>query len=151
MKVIKFLLIVIVLAVAGAFAYGLTPAHTLHVERSATISAPACAIYAQLDNYRNFAKWSPWEHKDPNMQKTVEGPFRGAGAKQSWSGNKEVGRGSQEILETKNCALVKSKLVFGDFPDHRYVSAFELTPGGDATTVRWTLDGEYGGNLLNQV
>lgn len=151
MKVLKWLVIIVVALVAAVFAVGLTLPNTLHVERSGTIGAPAAAIYTQLDNFRNFNKWSPWAQYDPNAQYTIEGPARGLGARQSWSGNKEVGTGSQEIIEAKPYSLVKTRLVFGGFESNQYTASFELSPEGEGTKVRWVLDGEFGGNILNKV
>jgi effector-binding domain-containing protein len=151
MKVLKVLVVLVLLLVAGVFAYGLTLPNTSHVERSATIEAPACTIYAQLDNYRNFNLWSPWLQYDPNAKTMVEGPMRGTGAKQSWSGNDKVGTGSQEIIAAKDCSEVKSTLVFGGFEANHYVATFTLTPQGQGTQVGWVLDGEFGGNIASQV
>ncbi len=151
MRVLKWLAIAVVVIVAAAFAYGLTLPNTSHVVRSTTIDAPACTVYAQLDNFQNFNKWSPWEQYDPDMRHTSDGPARGVGARQTWSGNDQVGSGTQEIVEAKACTLVKTRLVFADFADNRYLATFELVPEGEATTVDWSFDGEFGGSLLNQV
>ncbi len=151
MKVLKILVVIVVLLIAGVFAYGLTLPNTSHMVRSATIDAPACTVYAQLDNYRNFNLWSPWLQYDPNAQYVIEGPARGVGAKQSWSGNDKVGRGSQEIITDDRCKELKSKLVFGGFEDNHYVATFTLTPQGQGTQVDWALDGEFGGSIFSQV
>jgi len=151
MKVLKVLVIAVLLLVAGVFAYGLTLPNTSHMQRSATIDAPACTIYAQLDNYKNFNLWSPWLQYDPNAQYTIEGAARGVGAKESWSGNDKVGTGSQEIIATDACRQIKSKLVFGGFEQNQQTATFTLTPQGTSTQVDWAFDGEFGGNVFAQV
>src|ERR1041385_4967226 len=123
MKILKVLVAAVVLLLAAAFAYGLTLPNTSHLVRSTTIAAPACTVYAQLDNYRNFNKWSPWEQYDPNMRQTVEGPAHGVGARQSWV-SKAVGDGSQEIVEATDCQRVKSRLVFAGFDANQYLATF---------------------------
>jgi effector-binding domain-containing protein len=150
MKVLKWLVVTVVVLVGAAFAYGLTLPNTTHLARSATIAAPACTVYAQLDNYRNFNKWSPWLQYDPDMQPVIEGPAYGVGARQSWT-SVEVGNGAQEIIEAKPCSTLKSKLVFADFADNRYLATFQLTPQGEATQIEWVFDGEFGGSVVNQV
>ena len=151
MKLLKILVIAVLIIAGAAFAYGLTLPNTMHVERSAVIKAPAAVIYAQLENYKNFNKWSPWAEYDPNAKYTIEGPAHGVGAKQSWSGNEKVGTGSQEITEVAPYSLVVTRLVFGGFESNHYTASFQLTPDGDGTKVGWILDGEFGGNLLNKV
>ena len=151
MKVLKILVILIVVLIAGVFGYGLTLPNTSHVQRSATIEAPACTVFAQLDNYRNFNLWSPWLQQDPNARYTIEGPARGVGAKESWSGNENVGTGSQEIVAVDGCKQLQSKLVFGGFEDNHYLATFKLTPQGSGTQVDWVFDGDFGGNVFSQV
>lgn len=151
MKVLKYLVAIVLLLIAGVFAYGLTLPNTMHLQRSATIDAPACTVMAQLDNYAGFNKWSPWAQYDPDARYTVAGPARGVGARQSWSGNDKVGTGTQEIVEVVPCTLVRSKLAFGGFADNRYVATFKLSPQGAGTSVDWILDGEFGGSIVDQV
>lgn len=151
MKVLKTLVILVLLLVAGVFAYGLTLPNTSHSQRSTNIAAPACTVYAQLDNYKNFNLWSPWLQYDPNAQYKIEGAARGVGAKESWSGNDKVGTGSQEIVAADRCKQIKSKLVFGGFEQNQQFATFTLTPSGEGTQVDWAFDGEFGGNVFSQV
>jgi effector-binding domain-containing protein len=152
MRVLKIFLVVVLLLVGGVFAYGLTLPNASHVQRSTTIDAPACTIYAQLDNFRNFNSWSPWLQRDPNAKITIEGPPRGVGAKQSWaSTDPQIGSGSQEIVADKGCSELKSRIVFAGFDDNHYIATFTLSPRSQGTDVAWALDGEFGGNIVNQV
>ena len=38
------------------------------VERSATLRAPAPAAFAQVNDFRNWQAWSPWEKVDPALR-----------------------------------------------------------------------------------
>jgi effector-binding domain-containing protein/ribosome-associated toxin RatA of RatAB toxin-antitoxin module len=151
MKLLKGLVVFVLLVAAAAFGYGMTLPNTMHFERSTLIAAPPCTVYAQIDNFRNFNKWSPWQQYDPQMQNTIEGPPIGVGARQTWSGNAQVGTGTQEIVEVQRCRMLKSRLAFGGFEDNRYLASFALAPAGEATEVTWSLDGEFGGGLHEQV
>ncbi len=75
--------------------------NSAHVERSMTIVRPSSEVFAILNSFRRFNEWSPWFDIDPQAKYTTSGPGSGVGAKSSWAGNKDVGNGSQEIIESK--------------------------------------------------
>src|SRR4029453_18971318 len=72
---------------------------TLHVQRSAVIPAAPERIFALLDDFREWERWSPWEELDPNMAHTYSGAERGVGAVHAWTGNKKAGEGRMEIVD----------------------------------------------------
>jgi hypothetical protein len=127
--------IVVILAVAA------TRPAVIRVSRSATMRAPAERIFPLLDDFRAWAKWSPWEKMDPNMQRTHGGAASGVGATYAWSGNKKVGQGSMEILESAPPLRLKLKLDFlKPFEGHN-ITEFSLAPTGSDTTVTWEMHG----------
>ena len=113
-----------------------------HLERSVVINAEPAAIYQQVNNYKNFNSWSPWAALDPNTKYVYEGPDAGSGAKMSWvSENKNVGTGSQWIIESEENKRVKGGMNFGDFEgNYTYEVALEPTEGG--TKVTWHYDSD---------
>ena len=50
------------------------------VTRSATISAPAAVVFAQVNDLHKWEAWSPWEKMDPALKRTYEGQSAGTGA-----------------------------------------------------------------------
>src|SRR5579859_6466263 len=99
-----------------------------HVERSTVIQAPPAQVFGLLDGFRQFDKWSPWAEKDPQAKVTQSGALFGVGAKYEWSGNKDVGSGSQEIMLSQPYTHVQTKLIFGGF-DQPSTADFVLAPG----------------------
>src|SRR4051812_25279961 len=95
----KKLLLVLVLAIGGFLAYAATRPDTYRVTRSMTIEAPAPVIFSQVDDFKSWAAWSPWDKLDPNMKKTFEGPAEGVGASYSWQGNDKVGKGRMTVTD----------------------------------------------------
>ena len=71
------------------------------VVRSAIISAPPPAVFAQVNDFHNWEAWSPWAKIDPAMRQTYEGAPAGAGVIYTWAGNKEVGEGRMTITESR--------------------------------------------------
>src|ERR1700677_78012 len=87
---IGLIALLVVLAVIGL----ILPRH-VPVTRSVTINRPASLVYATVNSFVLFPKWSPWQDLDPNMSQSTEGPRDGVGAKLIWKGNDKVGSGTQ--------------------------------------------------------
>jgi hypothetical protein len=56
------------------------------IERSARIEASPSDVFAEINDFRNWKEWSPWEKLDPNMVTTYDGPDSGVGAKRRGPG-----------------------------------------------------------------
>src|SRR3984893_8613851 len=70
------------------------------IVRSATRSAPASDVFAQVNDFHNWDAWSPWAKLDPTMKQTYEGAPAGTGAIYAWIGNKKVGEGRMTLTES---------------------------------------------------
>ncbi len=114
---------------------------TFRVERAITIKAPAEKVFAFINDFNQWRVWSPWEKKDPAMQRTIGRVSSGNGATYAWDGNKAVGQGSMEITESLTPSKIALKLEFiKPFTASNTVD-FTLTPNGDTTDVRWSMQG----------
>lgn len=113
----------------------------VHVERSVTIERPAGVVFAILNGYQDFNKWSPWTGRDPQAMFVTSGPESGVGARLSWSGDPQlVGSGWQEIVASKPYERIDIRLDF----DAQGVAdtGFLLAPAGDETRVTWFFDSD---------
>jgi len=138
---LKKIAIAIVVVIAAILIYAATRPDTFRVERTATMKAPPDRIYAVLSDFQKWGAWSPWEKKDPAMKRTFGATTSGVGAKYAWEGNKDVGRGSMEIVEATPPSRLKLKLDFIEpFEAHNTVD-YTLTPSGGSTTVNWAISG----------
>jgi effector-binding domain-containing protein len=141
-KILTGLIVLVVLiAVVGL----LLPRHVV-VKRSVTINRPPSLIYATVNSFALFPKWSPWQDLDPGMSQTTEGPREGVGAKLVWKGNDKVGSGTQVITATTADRSVASDLDFGDMGTAK--SLVTLAPDGSMTRATWTVDVDMGGNPI---
>lgn len=149
MGFLKKLLIVVVLIVILFFVIGLFLPSTAHVERSTQIQAPKSLIFAAVNGYRNFNQWSPWSDRDPNAEYAFEGADLGVGAKMSWtSDQRDVGSGSQEIVESVPNERIKVRL---DFGSQGTADAFFKLEGVDgAVTTTWGFDTDFGFNIISR-
>ena len=111
------------------------------VERSITIKAPPEKIFGLINDFHNFSQWSPWEHLDPEMQRSITGPAAGKGAVYEWSGNSKAGAGRMEILESTPSSRILIKLDFLKPIASSSTSEYTITPQGDSTKVTWAMFG----------
>lgn len=112
------------------------------VKRSIVVNAPIDRVFDQVNDLRNWEKWSPWKRMDPSMEMTFSNPPVGQNAFYKWvSTDKRLGKGT--------CTL--SKVV----PNEEIVTALEADWGkaaatfnfahkGDGIEVTWKMDNHVG-------
>lgn len=138
---LKIIAIIIVVPLAALLVFAATKPDTFRVERATTIKAPPEKIFPLINDLHSWGAWSPYEKKDPAMKRTLSGAESGKGAVYEWEGNKEVGKGRMEIMDTSPPSKVTIKLDFvKPFEAHNIVD-FTLEPKGDSTDVTWALHG----------
>ena len=114
------------------------------VERSATIAAPAQALFDQVNDHHNFNKWNPFLKLDPSVKNTFSGPDSGVGAVCAWDGNSEIGAGSSTITESKPGELVRERMDWIRPMAGVATVEFTFKPEGDKTVVTWAMYGKNG-------
>jgi hypothetical protein len=112
------------------------------IVRSASISAPAPAVFAQVNDFHNWEAWSPWAKLDPAAKVIFEGPPAGKGAIFRWAGNKDVGEGSMTITDSRPSDLVRIKLEFLKPFEATNTAEFTFKPEGNRTAVTWSMEGK---------
>jgi len=125
---------VLPIALILLLAYAATRPNTFRVHRSMRIAAPPQVIVSHIDDFREWAAWSPYEKLDPSMQRTFSGPTKGVGAVYEWNGNNKAGAGRMEIIEDRP-ERVAFKLEFTRPMRANNVSAFDLAQDGGQTNV----------------
>jgi hypothetical protein len=140
-EVAAIIAVVIALAIAVVLISALTKPDIFRVQRVATIKAPAESIFALISDFHRWGSWSPWENRDPALKRTFSGAESGKGAVYAWDGNKNVGSGRMQILDTSANSKITIKLdFFKPFEAHN-TAEFTMLPQGDATTVTWVMYG----------
>jgi hypothetical protein len=112
------------------------------VTRSAVVSAPAPAVFAQVNDFRKWEAWSPWAKLDPAARSSFDGPQAGKGAIFRWAGNSKVGEGSMTLTESRPSDLVRIRLDFVKPMAGTSFTEFTFKPQGNQTAVTWTMSGE---------
>jgi uncharacterized protein YndB with AHSA1/START domain len=111
------------------------------IERSATISAPAADVFAQVNDFHKWHAWSPWAKIDPAMKQTYDGTPAGTGAIYTWVGNKKVGEGTMTLTDSRPNDVISIKLEFRKPFKATNTAEFTFKPEGNQTVVTWSMSG----------
>jgi uncharacterized protein YndB with AHSA1/START domain len=140
-EIIAIIAVVLAIAIAIILILAVTKPNTFSVQRATTVRAPPERIFPLINDFHQWVNWSPYEHKDPAMKRSYSGAESGKGAVYGWEGNKNVGSGRMEILDTSVPAKIVIKLdFFTPFEGHN-TAEFTMLPQGDATNVTWLMHG----------
>ena len=141
LETIAIILAVFIVIVVALLGYAATKPDTIHYARSTRINAPPEKIAPLIDDFRKWPVWSPWEKRDPELKRTFSGNSSGAGSVYAWDGNRNVGSGRMEILES-TLRNIRIKLDFLTPFKASNTADFTFTPQGSATDVDWVMTGE---------
>jgi hypothetical protein len=137
----KRFLIGLVLIVGGFLFFASTRPDTYRVERSIKIDAPATVVFSQLEDFKAWGAWSPWDKLDPQMKKSYAGPPKGMGAIYSWEGNKKVGKGKMTITDATAPTALTIRLEFIEPFAAVANTLFKVDPQDKASQVTWAMEG----------
>lgn len=151
MKFLKGLLLTVVGIVILALVIALFVNKDYAVERSVTINKPESEVFDYIKHIKNQDQYSVWNQRDPQMKKTYTGTDGTVGFISAWEGNKDVGKGEQEITNITEGDRVDMKLRFKE-PFEAEDDAYMATQGMGAnqTNVKWGFKGKmaYPMNLM---
>lgn len=115
---------------------------TYTVQRSTTIDAAPERVYAQIVDFHNWTKWSPWEDIDPDLKRVYSGAGSGVGAVYDWSGNRKAGQGRMTITEATEPSSVRIDLAFEKPWKARNDTVFNVQSEGAGSRVTWSMTGK---------
>ena len=141
LEIIAVVAVLLGLAIVVVLILAATKPNTFSVRRATTVNAPAEKIFPAIDDFHQWGSWSPYEHKDPAMKRSYSGADRGKGAVYAWDGNKNVGSGRMEILDSSAPSKIVIKLdFFTPFEAHN-TAEFTMLPQGGGTNLVWLMHG----------
>lgn len=140
-KALKIVGIVFVVFLVVMTVFIATRPDTFRVERSAQVNAPADVVHGLINDFHQWALWSPWEKVDPNLKRNYSGAPAGPGAIYDWT-SESMGTGRMTILDSKPADSVVIKLEFLKPFEATNTATFKLTPADGGTRVQWIMDGK---------
>lgn len=145
------LLAVFVVLIVTLVAVGFVLPSSYHIERSIEIDAQAMDIHPQVNDLKNWPKWTAWskEH-DPDKYGDLEYTYSdqtiGKGAFQTWN-DSHAGEGRLEIVDDDDQNGIRFTLEFDGTPSR---GSIRYTKEGEQTRVTWRLRGTTGNNPINR-
>lgn len=112
MKFLKILGIIILSLVLAILLAGIILPKEARIERSITVNDSVHFVYDYMRNMKNMQAWSPWSGIDPDMEISYTGTDGEIGSQYLWKGDKNVGKGYQEITKLAPGERIDIKLVF---------------------------------------
>jgi hypothetical protein len=140
LETVAIILAILIAIVVVLLGYAATKPNTIRYARGTRIDAPPDRVTALINDFRKWIAWSPWEKRDPELKRTFSGNAAGVGAVYAWEGNKNVGSGRMEIVESTP-TKIRIKLDFIKPFAANNIAEFTFTPQGSATDVHWTMTG----------
>ena len=122
------------------------------IEREVTINKPKEQVFDYVKHLRNQDNYSVWVRMDPNMKKDFKGTDGTVGFVYAWDGNKDAGKGEQEIKSIKEGERLDVEIRF-EKPMQSVATAPIVTEAisPDQTKVKWGMAGKsnYPLNFMN--
>jgi hypothetical protein len=118
-----------------------TKPNTCQFARSIRIAAAPERIFPLIDDLRAMNTWNPFVKADPNIRLAYSGPARGVGAVNIFDGNRKVGAGQVEIIESVAPTKVVMALRMDRPMKCRNRVEFTLAAQPNGTNVTWAMSG----------
>src|SRR3954454_10472303 len=140
-EIIAIIAVVLAIAIAIILILAAAKPDRFSVQRATTVKAPPERFFPLINDFHQWGTWSPYENKDPAMKRSYSGAASGEGAVYAWEGNKNVGSGRMEILDSSAPSKTVIKLdFFAPFEAHN-TAEFTMLPQGDGTSLAWLMHG----------
>ena len=126
MKAFKYILFLLLILIIGTSIYIAVQPNTYSFSRSQVIKAPVSVVFNEVNDYKNWPKFSPWLEQEPEATLTYLSNTSGVDAGYSWDGA-ILGQGSMTTLEVIEDTSIAQKLNF-------------ITPFESETNINWTFE-----------
>lgn len=119
------------------------------IESSVRINAPIQLVFEQVNDLRNWERWSPWKKMDPMMEMSYSNPAAGKGAFYNWkSTNPRLGNGKLILTEVIPNKKIVTALDFEKWDDGS--AEFTFTQEKNEVKVTWSMIHHIGGNPVKK-
>jgi hypothetical protein len=134
MRIVKYIFLLLLLAVIGITVYVATQKGDFMIERSTVIKVPKEIVFNYVNDYRNWEEWGAWKEDDAKMEFIYPDNTVGLGGSYSWKGSD--GSGEMKTIFVKQNDSIAQKVVAG----LTEYNSFKDTVGG--TKVLWRSKGK---------
>jgi len=115
----------------------------ISINRSVRVSAPMYRVFDQVNDLRNWERWSPWKRMDPAMVMTFSNPPVGEKAFYKWeSANDRIGHGTLTLARVIPDQEVLMSIEFEDRGTQS--SLFQFAHVDDQIELTWSMKTQVG-------
>ena len=132
MRIIKYIFLLILLALVGTTVYVATQKGAFEVTKSSIIKTPRSTVFDYVNDYKNWETFGSWMSKDIELKLDYTSKTIGAGGKFSWKSNS--GEGNVRTFFVKENDSIAQKIHF-DKTTATLTWKFKDTIGGTKVTV----------------
>lgn len=151
MRILKRILIILLAVTVILLVIGLFLDKDYTIQRDVTINKPQAEVFNYIKYLKNQNNYSKWARMDPNMKTSFTGTDATPGYISAWEGNKDVGKGEQEIKKIKEGESVDYEIRFFKPWESTAQAKMQTAPVSPAQTkVSWSFSGHmpYPMNLM---
>jgi hypothetical protein len=141
MTTLTLVLLGILVLVAAFVAYVAAKPGDFRIERSERIRGSADAVFARINDLREFNRWNPFAAADPSVKIVYAGERRGTGAVYEWDSTGRAGKGRMTVVESQAPRTVVMRLEFLKPMVATNTAVFSVADVGSVTNVTWAMTG----------
>lgn len=142
MRIVKYIFLLLLLAVFATSVYVATQKGDFDVSRTALIKSPRTIVFNYVNDYRNWETFAAWEKENPGVQFNYGRDTSGKGGSYSWSFDGDGGD-SRTVMVRENESISQKMNFKGSAANVQWT--FKDTVGG--TKVTWRSKGQMGFNF----
>ena len=146
--------LIIALLIAFLLFLSLVTKKAYSIEREITIEKSSQTVFDYVKFIKNQEQFNVWVMKDPNVKIEYRGIDGTKGFVSAWEGNKQVGKGEQEIKEINEGQNINIELRFEKPFKNVGQTYLVVKPiSGYETSLKWQMVGEnkFPMNIMNLV
>jgi hypothetical protein len=141
MSTLTLVLLGLFVVVAAFLAYVAAKPDDFKIERSQRIRGSADAVFARINDLREFNSWNPFAAADPGAKIVYSRQSHGIGAAYEWDSAGKAGKGRMTVVESRPPRTVVMRLEFLKPFVATNTAAFSVATDGPVTNVTWAMTG----------
>jgi effector-binding domain-containing protein len=130
MRILKYIFLLILLALVGITVYVATQSGHFEVTKSSVIKTPKSTVFDYVNDYKNWETFGSWMQKDNGIKFNYPAKTIGYGARTSWENGSDEGTIKTTFVKEKDSIVQKANY------------------NGTTATISWTFKDTVGGTKV---
>lgn len=139
MKLFKFLLFLVLIAIIGFCIYTAVQPNSFKISKTRVINAPASLLYNDVIDFKKWKYWTSWTENNSKIKVYHSEQTKGIGGSFSWENDDGVG--FIKTIQANPYTTIKQDMEIADFPPTSILWNFEQNKDG-STQVNYSIVGD---------